>query len=196
MNNVTTIATLVRALVNDEEQTGTDVFVYTTSSIFTLTEKNVNSVSDVSVNGVSSGVTYTVSLATSKISVTSDLTTEDVIEVTYAYNSNYSDNELIAYIKSALTHLSINNLTTYMIDDITIYPEPADKEANLIGLIASILINPENISYRMPDISVAVPKDLNTLDKIRKVIAIYKKDSSGFMFVAEDYPGGGSIFDR
>jgi len=191
MNDVTSTTTLTRALINDEEQTGIDVFVYTTSAIFTLTEKNVNSISEVTVNGVESGVTYTESLSTGKLTITSDLTTEDVVEVTYAYNSNYSDNEILAYIKSSLIHMSINNLTTYIIDGTTIYPEPTDKSANLIAMLASILINPENISYRMPDISVAVPKDLNTLDKIRKVISIYKKDSSGFMFVAEDYPTDG-----
>ena len=192
MNDVTTITSLVRALINDEEQTGTDVFVYTTSSIFTLTEKNVNSISGVSVNGIESGVTYTESLSTGKFTVTSDLTSEDIVEVTYQYNSNFSDSELLAYIKSALVHISINNLTTYMIDGTTVYPESDDRTTNLISLVASILINPQNVTYRMPDINVVVPKDLNTLDKIRKVFAIFKKDGvgGGFFFVAEDWPNG------
>ena len=65
-------------------------------------------------------------------------------------------------------------------------PEPIDEEANLIALVASILMNPQNISYRMPDVTVNVPKDLPTLDKVRKVIAMYKKDGPGVFFLAED----------
>ena len=66
------------------------------------------------------------------------------------------------------------------------YPEPLDEQANLIAMIASILINPQNISYRMPDVAVTVPKDLPTIDKVRKVIHTYKKDGPGVFYLTED----------
>jgi hypothetical protein len=188
MNDLTSIAVTTRTLVNDDEQTGNDVFVYTSSSVFTLTEKNVNAISSVMVNGTESGVTYTEDLATSRVSITSNLNVDDVVDITYTCYSNYSTSEIYGYIKSAIVHLCVNNGGTFTLDGTDIYPEPTASESNLIALVASILIDPKNISYRMPDIAVSVPKDLNTNDKIRKVIAIYKKDSTGLMFIAEDYP--------
>lgn len=186
MNNITSIIPVVRTLINDDEASKTDIFVYTSSSLFTLTEKNITGIVSVSVNEVESGVTYDADIATGKVSITSPLSVDDVVQIDYTCYSNYSDTEITGYIKSALVHISINNVTTYFIDGVNLNPEPTDAEANLIATIASIIINPQNISYRLPDISVAVPKDLNTMDKIRKVIAIYKKDNSGFMFIAED----------
>ena len=110
----------------------------------------------------------------------------DVVEIDYSYYPNWSDTEIQAYVQAALVHLSVNNINTYKVDGTDIYPEPPDWEANLIALIASVLMNPQNISYRMPDIAVQVPKDLNTLDKIRKIIHMYKKDGFGVFFLAED----------
>lgn len=186
MNDLTSITTIVRSLINDEEQTTSDIFTYTTSDTFTLTEKNINDVTSVSINGTESGVTWTEDLTTSRISIDNSMTLDDVIEVNYTYYSNYSDTEIQAYIKSALVHLSVNNVKTFKVNSTSIYPEVLDEEANLIALIASILINPQNISYRMPDIAVSVPKDLPTLDKVKKVIAMYKKDGAGVFFLAED----------
>jgi|WetSurSiteA1Bulk_404760.scaffolds.fasta_scaffold06841_3 hypothetical protein len=186
MNNITSIIPIVRTLINDIESARTDIFVYTSSSLFTLTEKNIVGITSVMVNDIESGVTYEVDITTGKINITSPLSVDDVVQIDYTCHSNYSDTEITSYIKSALVHLSVNNVQTYYVEGVNLNPEPSDAESNLIATIAGIIINPQNVSYRMPDISVMVPKDLNTLDKIRKVIAIYKKDNSGFMFIAED----------
>ncbi len=188
MNDLTTIIDITRSLVDDIEKSTSDIFVYSSSSTFTLTEKNVNSIISVMVNDVESGVTYTLDLDTSRVLITSSLSVDDVVQIDYNYYSNYSDSELTAYVTSALVHVSVNNLITYKVEDTDMYPEPTDKECNLVALIASIIINPQNISYRMPDIAVSVPKDLPTLDKIRKVISIYKKDGPGQFYIAESYP--------
>jgi len=187
MNDLTTIATLTRTLINDDEKTGTDTFVYTTSSLFTLTEKNVTEITSVMVNDTESGVSYTSDLVQCRVDITSDLSVDDVITIDYSYYSNYSLNELYAYIKTALVHVSVNNINTFLIDGTTIYPEPTDSEVNLLALIAATIINPQNISYRMPDISISMPKDVNTLDKIRKILAVYKKDNTGSLFIATDH---------
>jgi len=186
MNNLTTIEPIVRILINDDITSMTDVFSYTSSSVFTLTEKNAIEVTEVLVNGIESGVTYTSDITTGKVTITSDLVFDDIIQINYTAYPNYSTSELYRYIKAALVHLSVNNITTFRIVDMDIYPVPTNAEVNLIAMIAGILINPANISYRLPDISVSVPKELPTNDKIRKIIALYKKNCTGFMFVAED----------
>lgn len=185
-NNLETIEPKVRLLINDNEKTGTDLFTYTSSAIFTLTEPNATDVTSVTINGDESGVTYEYSTTTNKVSITSSLEVDDVIEIIYTYYGNYSVNEIYAYIKSALIHISANNYTTWTEEDGEIYPEPNDGEANLIATIASIIINPQNISYRLPDVSVSVPKDLPTFDKIRKAISVFKHDGAGLFFIAKD----------
>ena len=208
-NTLESIEPTLRLLINDGEKTGTDLFTYTSSPIFILTESNVNRIVEVTVNGRTSGVTYTYSTSTNKLTITSHLVIDDVVEIIYAYYANYSTNELMSYLRTALVHLSVNqyklfvegsgtsltHTTTSTTTDVitgvttttTVEEEPTDEEANLIALIASIVINPSNISYRLPDISVAVPKDLPTLDKIRKAIAVFKKNGIGVFFIAEDY---------
>jgi hypothetical protein len=186
MNNLTIIEPKVRALINDIEKTGTDLFTYTSSPIFILTEANVNDITSVSVNGTESGVIYTFNTSTNKITITSDLAVEDVIEIVYTYYSNYSINEIYSYISSALIHISANNFTTWIVEDGEIYPEPDDSECNLIASVTAILIKPDNISYRLPDMSIAVPKDLPTIDKIRKTISVFKHCGEGVFFLAQD----------
>jgi hypothetical protein len=188
MNNFSTIIPIVRVLIEDEESLKKDIFVYNgISNLFTLTEASVTSIDSVLVNDVESGVVYTFDDDTKKVQVTSSLIMSDVVEVNYNAYENYSDTEITAYIKSALIHLSINNITTYVIEGTDIYPEPDDEETNLIAVIASLLINPQNVSYRMPDISISVPKDLPTGDKIRKIISSYKKAGNiGEIFIAKD----------
>ena len=63
-------------------------------------------------------------------------------------------------------------------DDV-IYPEPDENEKNLIALIAAILIEPNNKTYRLPDITVQVPNPLSKEDMIRKSISVFKLSSAG-----------------
>lgn len=189
MNDLVGISTIARILVADYSSPGTYIDTYTTTPIFTVDESNVNTIVDVLINGHSSGVTYTVAQNNTQITITSTLNVGDIVEIDYTFYANWSNTEIQNYVQAALVHMSVNNIKTYNISDsdqVTLYPEPTDGEVNLIALIASILMKPENISYRMPDIAVQVPKDLNTIDKIRKVISMYKKDGSGQFFLAED----------
>ena len=187
MNNIATVISLVRSLINDDEVDGQDIIVYSgTGDLFSLSETNVNSIDTVLVNDTESGVTYTEILP--KIRITSDLIIDDVIEINYKCYSNYSDNEIKAYIKSALVHLSSSNIKEFTYDSIDLYPTPTSKEVNLIALLAATIINPTNISYRMPDVSITSPDKLSTFDKIQKILSIYKKSNdSDVMFVAEDW---------
>ena len=104
----TQIIAFLRAILNDEIRSGVDIAQYNISSVFSLSEPNTQTVAGVSVNDVSSGVTYTYDSALQKVTVSSSLITDDIIEMNYTYYSNYSDTELTGYIKHAMGYISIN----------------------------------------------------------------------------------------
>lgn len=177
----TKIITLLRNILQDNIQNGVDIFTYTNSSIFTLSEPNTQSVTSVAINDVSSGVDYTYNSSTQKVTVNSTLNVDDVVEINHTYYSNYSDSELVGYIKNALAYISINQYTDFVLDtdDDMIYPNPTVAEINLIATVAGIIIDPGNRSYRTPDFSVTVRNTLPVADMISKTIAIFKKSSAG-----------------
>jgi hypothetical protein len=185
---MTEIRTKIRNLLGDKSTEGSDIFTYGTSSIFTLSEPNIISVTDVYRNDSVSTVTYSFNSASNKVTVTSGLTSGDTIQIDYTYYPNYSDNELTAYAQAALIHLSINNCGEfkYDTDDDDIYPLPSMAEENIIALITSILINPDNRNIRLPDITIGLPNDVPTDVKIAKTIARYKKDSHGVFDVIQN----------
>lgn len=176
---MTNIETKVRNLIGDTSQNSEDVFEYTTSNVFTLSESNVISVSDVSVNDVSSGITYTYSSSTNKVTVTSSLSTGDTVKVQYTSYPSYSSTEIQGHIEAALTYISVFNYYTWEVVNSTIYPEPEPNEANLIALVASLIIDPDNKSYRLPDIGVTVPPDRPLQEKIGSLIGAFKRNSHG-----------------
>jgi len=179
---LTTIETIVRDLIGDISDSGSDIFTYNTSAVFTLTESNPITISEVSVNDVSSSVTY--DYADGKITITSSLNSGDTVEITYTYYSNYSSTEIQSYIKASIAILSQKRVFTFTIEDSTIYPDPTDEEKNLIAVITSILINKPVNSYRLPDVTIQFSKTLSKDQLISKAICEWKKDSSGIFGIA------------
>jgi hypothetical protein len=165
---------------NSKSQIPGDIFTYGSSAIFTLTEANVISIIDVLVNDETSGITYTYSSTTNKVTITSALVSGNTIEVTYTYYPNYSSTEIQNYIRAAMAHLSICNYYTFEVEtNGNIYPDLQDKEANLIAFITATLIEPNNTTYRLPDLTISVPQSLPTEDLIRKAVTIFKHDTHG-----------------
>jgi len=165
-----------------------DINTYDTSSVFSLSETNVISVSEVLKNDVelTSGQ-WSYSSTTNKVTVSATLAVGDTIEIQYTYYPNYSSGEIQSYIRSALMYLSIANYFTYIVDtDGEIYPELTSKEEDLVAMIASILIAPDNKTYRLPDMTINVPNALPTRDIINKTIAIFKRDTHGVFDILED----------
>lgn len=176
---MTNVETKVRSLIGDTSQSSEDVFEYTTSNVFTLSESNVISVSDVSVNDVSSSVTYSYSSSTNKVTVTSALSTGDTVKVQYTSYASFSSTEIQSYVEAALSFLSVFNYYTWEVVNSTIYPEPEPREVNLIAMVTALIIDPDNKSYRLPDIGVSVPKDKPLHDKIGALIGAFKRDCHG-----------------
>jgi len=114
------------------------------------------------------------------VTVSASLTSGDTIEVIYTYYSNYSDAEIEAYIRAASVHLSVNNYYTFEVDvDDMFYPEATDKEKNLIAMVTSILMKPDNRTIRLPDMTIQVPMSLPTRDLISKAVRVFKQNTHG-----------------
>ena len=188
MSDLSDIRTDVRRMVGDFSTSLVpgDIFTYVTSAVFTLSESAVSSISAVLKNDVAladSGA-YTYSSTRNQLTVITSLTAGDTVEIQYAYYPNYTDTELNEYIKSALTQLSVNRYYTFLMDDDgEIHPDPRDTEKNLIAFITAIIIEPENKTYRLPDLTINVQKSMPTNDLIRKAIAIFKKNTSGVVTI-------------
>lgn len=183
MSNISEIETLVRYQIGDfsYSQIPGDIFTYESSSVFTLSEANIISVSAVYVNGssITSGQ-YSYNSSTNKVTITATLSAGYTIEIQYTYYPQKSSSQIEAYIRSAVIYLSVNGYYTFEVDDDdNFYPEITDREKNLVAFVTAILVKPENVSYRLPDISFNVPKTLSTRDLVSKAVAIFKKDSSG-----------------
>ena len=178
--NLTDLETLIRYILVDIATTGSDIRTYQNSTVFTLSEPNVNSIIEVLKNDtpLTSGQ-FSYDSDTNKLTVSASLVSGDIIEIQYNYYPNYSSSEIQGYAQAALVHLSVNNYYTWQIVEGTIYPSPEPNEINLIAFITSVLINPDNKSYSLPDIRITVPKDLPLYQKINKIIAIAKRNTHG-----------------
>jgi hypothetical protein len=183
MSDISSITTKVRYLIDDSSRTQIpgDVFTYGSSSIFTLSEPNIISVTDVLRNSSSlSTSNYSYNSNTNKVTISSSLTSGDTIEIQYTYYSNFSDNEIESYIRSASIHISLNNYATWEVDSAdNFYPDITDAEQNLISVITSILMKPDNVSYRLPDLTINVPKSMPTKDLISEAIRKFKTNTTG-----------------
>jgi hypothetical protein len=127
------------------------------------------------VNGDTSGVVYTFSSTTNKVTISSTLVSNDVIEVDYTYNK-YSNSELDEYIRAALVWISIFSPFTedYEIESGDILtPTPDNRMTDLISIIASILINPDYNQYKLPTMNVIYGSRLPREQKIEKLLAKY-----------------------
>jgi len=183
--SLSTIESKVRDLMGDFSKTGVDSFTYTNSNVFTLTEENVISVSTVYLNSAEMGTSETsFDSDTNKATVVLTMLSGDTVEIYYTYYSQYSSTEIQNYIKASLVHLSANILDTYRVVNSSIYPEPNLKTQNVIALITGLLIDPDNKSYRLPDVSIGVPKDLPLHEKIRRVVAMSKRNHHGLFFIS------------
>lgn len=184
---LSTIRTLMRSILGDSAKTTPpDIFTYVNSKVFTLSEPQVVSVDSVYVNDVEVDTSgnWTFSSTTNKLTFDDSYTlnADDTIEVNFTYYSDYSDNELTDAIKYALVKLSIN-YGLFIVSGTNINPEPTSSQQNLIALIASILLKPENRSIRMPDLSITQMSTLSTDERITRIIALFKQNPGQFSFL-------------
>lgn len=185
--SIAKIKTKTRQIIEDTTESTSDVFTYESDNVFTLTEDNVISVTTVLINSSEQGDSlWSYNSETNKVTVSSSLTSGDSVEIKYTCYQNYSNVAIVNYIQSALVHLSINGFYDFEYDATSdsIYPEPSINEENLIAMVTGILMEPDNKSFHLPNLTINVPKDLPTNQKISKIIAVAKKNSNGIYFIA------------
>lgn len=190
---MTEIKKLVRSLVEDLETSGVETFSYDDDNIFSLTESNLISGSvAVYINGVLSsnvsGVTVSVDYDLCKVTVTG-LSDGDEVEIRYDYYSQYSDAEIVGYIKSACVWLSVENVCDEDFEFDSgdeIYPTPSTRERRLIALVSAIVMSGSLRSYRTPDFTFTFQEDKSKEDKIRDVIWNYRSRLGIFKIIEKD----------
>ena len=169
-----------RALSEDMLNHSVEVFTYSNSPIWTLAEPHIFAITQVLLNGntLISGQGFSWNPVSNKITFTGiDFVTTDVIEVDYSF-TKYSDTEIMEYIRAALVWLSIYDYSTdtfHLRTDGIIVPTPEPKTLDLVCIIASILIKPNYIHYRMPNLAINYPNKMTQEEKIRDIITYFKR---------------------
>lgn len=166
------IQTKIRYFIPDIEKSTSRSYIYTTSNIFTLPDANASSVTNVTINGnaLLSGESYTFDSNNKTITLTASIIENDIITAYYKYY-DYSDTELNGYINYALAKISVSKYKTFRIHNTDIYPKPTEEQANLIALIAIILIKPNYSVYKLPTVTVQCPEKMSKDEKIDKLIS-------------------------
>jgi hypothetical protein len=186
----TNIVSKLRNLLQENYETVKDIFTFSSSRIFTLSEDKVGSIIAVlkNDNEVSESGNWSYSTTTNKLTFESgySLTAGDTIEIQYTAYPNYSDSELQSFVKAAIVKISVLTYKTFEINDDDINPEPAEDEENLIAEVASIIIKPDNKSYRLPDLTITQPiSSIGTDELIRKAVATFKRNTHGVFTVID-----------
>ena len=171
----------IRALIGDFSNTSFDIFEYTTSNIFTIVQSNITSIDKVLKNGdaLTSGE-YSFNSTTNKITITlasgSEFSSGDKLEVDYTY-SEYSDSELKEFIRASLVWISVysDDKNDYELQNDNIYPTPDNKSTDLISLVASILIKPNYVEKRLPNLTIKYPKTMSKEEVIEKLVIRFNR---------------------
>lgn len=188
-NSVADIITLIRGFIKDQARTdGRDPFVYESDNKFTLSERFINADSirvlrngsemdeddwefneetnQVEIDPVTSGVT---------------LVASDIILILYSFYKKFSDVELAGYLSSALGYFSLHRYKkTFQVTDndevVSINDiDPDEKELYFIAIIASILIDPQNIRMRTPEFELTANRSVSDQEQIKMSFAHFKR---------------------
>ena len=177
------IRTKIYSLVEDFSKRGTELFTYNTSNIFTIAEQNIVITKILHNGSVVPTNHYSFDDTTNKITITGEtLISGDVIEIDYTYNQ-YTVDEMNGYIRASMNWFSVfgHNGKDFEMDEDNddINPTPSTQEADLIALIASIILKPDYTSYRLPNLTVTYRKEVPKYERIEKLIAKWEQCSEG-----------------
>jgi len=171
-NSITSLSSIIRGLIQDPLRTdGRQVFTYKTDNKFKLSKDYVSSSTiTVTINGISTS-NFVYDSDTGYVTVTG-LTLNDIVIISYSYYKEYSDNEISGYITSSLSYFPMYQYikTFYINEDDEVVAinnyEPTTNELYFIAIIASILINPQNIHIKIPDLDISAKRDKSDQEQI------------------------------
>lgn len=193
-NTITSLTPIIRGLVKDRiEIDGNDAFEYISDNKFMLSEPFIESTSFVVYqNGdILAPQDYTYNSDTNQLSIvfiTSGkvLTANDIIRITFNYYKKYSDTEIRGFLESSLSYFVQHRYKkVFEIEDgvqsgnsniVTVNGiDPTISELYFICLIASILIDPQNIVINTTDFKLNANRSLSDQEQISKAFAQYKR---------------------
>ena len=186
-NSVADITTLIRGYIKDQARTdGRDAFEYESDNKFTLSERFPNATSiRVLKNGVEmDDADWSFNSDTNQVEVdpvTSGVTlvSDDIILILYSFYKKFSDAEIEGYLSSALGYFAVHRYKKiFEIDDDVVVAEndldPEVKEIYFIALIASILIDPQNIKMSIPELSLSSNRTISDQEQIKNDFTYFK----------------------
>jgi len=191
MANVTTanIITLIRGLIKDIlNSTGRNAFEYDSDSSFKLSDSRVSaSTIKVYQNGTLLPTTeWAYNSDTNKVTITFissgySLTAGDDIVITFSFYEKYSDTEITSYIQANLTRLTQKRYKKrfYMNSSNEIVTDngvnPTRSEGDIIAIITSIDIDPQNIDIKTRDFSLTATENKSKSDLINEAFAQFTR---------------------
>ena len=191
MANVTTadIITLIRGLIKDiVNSNGRNAFEYDSDSSFKLSDSRVSaSTIKVYQNGTLLPSTeWSYNSDTNKVTITFvtsgySLTAGDDIVITFSFYEKYSDTELTSYIKSNLTRFTQKRYKKrfYMNSSNEIVTDngenPTRSEGDLIAIITSIDIDPQNIDIKTRDFSLSASENKSKSELMNDVFSQFDR---------------------
>lgn len=194
-NTISDLIPIIRSLVKDQARNdGRDAFEFENSTYFTLSESFPSASSiQVFINGVLiSGSFWTYSSTTNRVNITASLSVNDIILITYNYYKKYSDDEITNYVISALTYfVQYRYFKVFEIEDNEIVSinniNPTTSELYFIILIASILIDPQNIEVDTQDFKLTANRQISDQEQINLAFVQFTRMLGNISFERDDF---------
>jgi len=182
-NTTTSVINIIRGLIDDKIRTdGRDSWIYETDNVFTLTEDFVSSTTiTVWKNGSElTGLDYSYDSDNNQVTINVSLTENDTVVIKYSYYMKYSETELQGYLESSLAYFpQYQYKKTFEVNSdneivaINNY-DPTTEELYFIAIIASILVDPQNVRINIPDLSLSTKRDISDQEQIREAFRNFK----------------------
>ena len=184
MVTTASIITIIRGLIKDlSKSNGRNSFVYKSDASFKLDNDRVSSSTIiVYVNGTDiTDSNWGFDPDTNKVTITSSLTVDDDIMITFDYFEKYSDTELTSYIKSNLARFTqyrykkrfyMNSSDEIVTDN---GANPTRSEGDLIAIITSIDIDPQNINISTRDFNISATEKKSKSELMHDTFAQFNK---------------------
>jgi len=201
-NSLTDITKIVRGLIKDQSRSdGRDTFEFKSDNKFTLSEPFIDETSIVVFqNGTAiASQDFSYNSSTNQVTITfvttgGALTINDIIVITYDYFKKFSNAEIDDFIADSLSYFAqyryrkifeINKDNEVVaINDLD--PEP--KEIYFIAIIASILIDPQNIEVRVgADFQLTANRNNSDQEQISLAFAQFRRFVGDVNFESDDF---------
>ena len=189
VNTVASITTMIRGLIKDQiVSDGQNIFEYNTDNIFKISEPFIQSSSIIVYkNGTDiTSSNWSYNADTNEVTISFSVSGEaliqgDIILITYNYYKKYSDAEIEQFLESSLAYFVQHKYCKIfeLDDDDIIVAEnslnPTTEELYFIALIASILIDPQNIGLSTSDFKYNANRNLSDQEQIAQAFTQFKR---------------------